>query len=85
MSQLLDSPIEYLKGVGPAKGELLKKELNLFTLHDLLHQFPYRYIDRTQFYQIGELHEESGEVQIKGILRKLATVGEGRKKRLTVV
>lgn len=85
MSQLLDSPIEYLKGVGPAKGELLKKELNLFTLHDLLHQFPYRYIDRTQFYQIGELHEESGEVQIKGILRKLATVGEGRKKRLTGV
>ena len=85
MSQILDSPIEYLKGVGPAKGELLKKELNLFTLHDLLHQFPYRYIDRTQFYQIGELHEESGEVQIKGILRKLATVGEGRKKRLTGV
>ncbi|HMQ63357.1 MAG TPA: ATP-dependent DNA helicase RecG [Flavilitoribacter sp.] len=85
MSQLLDSPIEYLKGVGPAKGELLKKELNLFTVHDLLHQFPYRYIDRTQFYQIGELHEESGEVQVKGILRKLATVGEGRKKRLTGV
>ncbi len=85
MSQLLDSPIEYLKGVGPAKGELLRKELNLFTLHDLLHQYPYRYIDRTQFYRIGDLDEESGEVQLRGVLRRLATVGEGRKKRLSGV
>lgn len=79
---VLDSPIEYLKGVGPAKGDLLKKELNVHTQRDLLLQYPHRYIDRTQFHHIGELSEHSGEVQIRGILRRLTVVGTGRKKRL---
>lgn len=79
---VLDSPIEYLKGVGPAKGDLLKKELNVHTQRDLLLQYPHRYIDRTQFHHIGGLSEHSGEVQIRGILRRLTVVGTGRKKRL---
>jgi ATP-dependent DNA helicase RecG len=78
----LDSDISYLKGVGPKKAELLNKELSIFTFHDLLHQFPHRYIDKTQFHKIGHLREDSGEVQLRGILRRLSTVGEGRKKRL---
>ena len=79
---MLDSPIEYLKGVGPVKGDMLKKELGIFTFRDLLFHFPYRYIDKTKFHQIGQLDEHSGTVQLKGILRRLSVAGEGRKRRL---
>lgn len=78
----LDTAIEYLKGVGPSRADLLKKELSIFSLRDLLYQFPYRYIDKTQFHRIRELSEDSGAVQIRGILRRLSTAGEGRKRRL---
>ena len=57
---LLDSPIEYLKGVGPMRGDLLKKELQIFNFRDLLFQYPYRYIDKTQFHRIIDLTPESG-------------------------
>ncbi|HMQ50086.1 MAG TPA: ATP-dependent DNA helicase RecG [Saprospiraceae bacterium] len=82
MNSGLDLPIEYLKGVGPAKGEMLKKELSIHTCFDLLHHFPYRYIDKTHFHRIIDLDENSGEVQLKGVLRRLSTVGDGRKRRL---
>jgi ATP-dependent DNA helicase RecG len=82
MQDVLDSPIEYLKGVGPKRGELLRKELGIATFGDLLFHFPYRYIDKTQFHHIADLTEESGAIQIKGVLRRLATEGEGRKARL---
>ncbi len=78
----LDQSVAYLKGVGPAKADLLTKELAVFTLRDLLFQFPFRYIDRTQFHQISDLLPESGQVQLKGVLRHLSVQGEGRKKRL---
>jgi ATP-dependent DNA helicase RecG len=81
-SKLLDSPIEYLKGVGPAKAELLKKELGVFTFEDLLLQYPFRHIDRTTFHRIADLSPDSGDVQLRGILRRLETVGGGPKKRL---
>lgn len=81
-SPVLDSPIEYLKGVGPAKGDLLRKELGIHTLWDLLLQYPYRYVDRTQFHRIADLNFDSGLVQLKGVLRRLQQMGEGRKKRL---
>lgn len=82
MNVLLDSPIEYLKGVGPVRGELLKKELQIFTQGDLLFHFPFRYVDRTKFHQIADLNEQSGFVQLKGVLRSVDTIGEGRKRRL---
>lgn len=81
-TKFLDTPIEFLKGVGPVKGELLKKELGIFTFRDFLYHFPYRYIDKTRFHRIGELNEHSGQVLLKGILRRLETLGEGRKKRM---
>lgn len=80
---ILDSPIEYLKGVGPQRGELLKKELQLYTQGDLLFSYPYRYVDKTQFHRIADLNEQSGFVQLRGVLRRLDTLGEGRKKRMT--
>ena len=78
----LDSNIEYLKGVGPQRAEVLKKELGIFTCRDLLFHFPFRYIDRTQFHSIRDIHNEGEQVQVRGILRRLETVGEGRARRL---
>lgn len=82
MTATLDKPLEYLKGVGPARAELLRNELGMHTWRDLLYHFPLRYIDRTRFHRIADLHEQSGQVQLKGILRQLHTAGGGRKRRL---
>ncbi len=82
MIDLLENSIEYLKGVGPTRADLLKKELSIFTFRDLLMHFPFRYVDKTKFHKIRDLREDSGEVQLRGILRRLTMHGEGRKKRL---
>ena len=81
--RFLESPIEYLKGVGPTKGDLLKKELGVFTFSDFLHEFPFRYIDRTKFHKIHNVDDQSGSVQLKGILHQLTVVKSGKKGRLT--
>lgn len=79
--QLLATPIEYLKGVGPHRAELLKKELNLFTFGDLLHHFPFRYIDRTSFYKINQLTPNTQYVQVIGKVMEKNVVGDGKGKR----
>lgn len=81
-NHILDTPIEYLKGIGPKRGELLRKELNIHSFGDLLNQYPFRYVDKTKFHRISELNSQSGNVQIKGVLRRLSVSGQGRKKRL---
>ena len=63
---VLQTPIEYLKGVGPNRASLLRSELGITSYQDLLHFFPNRYIDRTQFYKINNLQANSSEVQIIG-------------------
>ncbi len=78
----LDSNIEFLKGVGPQRAETLKSELGIFTCRDLLYHFPFRYVDRTKFHNIRDVHNEGETVQFRGILRRLETLGEGRAKRL---
>ncbi|MEM6964475.1 MAG: ATP-dependent DNA helicase RecG [Bacteroidota bacterium] len=78
----LDNPIEYLKGVGPTRGDMLKKELGIHTFGDLLRHFPFRYVDKTKFHKIRDINSESNAVQLKGVLRRLTLLGEGRKKRL---
>ncbi len=83
-SNILEQPIEYLKGVGPKKAELLKKELSIFTCGDLLLNFPFRYEDRTKFHKIRDLTEQSDMVQLRGTVRRMDMKGEGRKKRLVV-
>jgi len=80
----LATAIEYLKGVGPAKAELLKKELGLYRFADLLKLYPYRYVDRSRFYQVAEIASAEAEVQLCGRIRNLQEVsGKGRNKRLT--
>ena len=63
---LLQTPIEYLKGVGPNRGELLRKELGIFKYGDLVNFFPNRYIDRTRYFKVNELQNTVSEVQIIG-------------------
>ncbi len=79
----LDTSIEYLKGVGPQRAELLKKELGIFTFGDLLHHFPFRYVDRTKFYTAREATADLPYIQLKGQIRSLVMKGDKRKKYLT--
>ncbi|HMP98180.1 MAG TPA: ATP-dependent DNA helicase RecG [Cyclobacteriaceae bacterium] len=82
MSSFFDTPIEYLKGVGPQRAALLQKELNIFTFGDLIQHYPHRYDDRTKFYAIKELNDELANVQLKGKLIRADFAGSGFKKRL---
>lgn len=79
---ILLTSIEYLKGVGPSRAELLKNELGLFTFKDLLHYFPYKYIDKTRIYKIAQIKNDMPSIQIKGQFLKLVEQGVGRRKRL---
>ncbi|MBE9577334.1 ATP-dependent DNA helicase RecG [Flavobacterium proteolyticum] len=75
---LLETPIEYLKGVGPQRGDLLRKELGIHKYADLLNLFPNRYIDRTRYYKINELQNSNSEVQIVGKIINIKTVEQGK-------
>jgi ATP-dependent DNA helicase RecG len=83
MPGFLDQEIKFLPGVGPKRAELLTKELNIKTFGDLLYYFPYKYIDRTKFYRISEIHAQMPYIQVKGKIRSMETVGTGNKQRLT--
>lgn len=78
----LDTTIEFLKGVGPKRAELFQKELRIFTCEQLLNYYPFRYIDRTRFYKINELHPDLPYVQILGRITSKEIIGEKQKKRL---
>ncbi|MFD2890534.1 ATP-dependent DNA helicase RecG [Flavobacterium chuncheonense] len=79
---LLETPIEYLKGVGPQRGDLLRKELNIHKYGDLLNLYPNRYIDRTRYYKINQLVNSNSEVQVVGKIVNIKTVEQKRGKRL---
>lgn len=79
---ILDSPIEYLKGVGPLKADLLKKELSIFTFGDLLEHFPNRHIDKTTINTIADIRPETDFIQVTGIIDNVAILGEKRSRRL---
>ncbi|MCF1423174.1 ATP-dependent DNA helicase RecG [Mangrovimonas futianensis] len=82
MSSNLQTPIDYLKGVGPNRAELLRKELGIHTYQDLINLFPNRYLDRTQYYKIGQLQRNSSEVQVIGKIIGFKEVAQKRGKRL---
>ncbi|NCC72931.1 MAG: ATP-dependent DNA helicase RecG [Sphingobacteriia bacterium] len=83
--EFLQTPIEYLKGVGPKRAEMLKKELNIFTFDDLLNYFPFRYVDRSKFSSVTEVNNDQNYFQLKGQIIQVQTIGEGRAKRLTAL
>ena len=81
---LLETPIEYLKGVGPNRGALLRKELGIHKYGHLLNFFPNRYIDRTRYYKINELQNNAAEVQIIGKIINVKTVEFGKNQKRLV-
>ncbi|HIN39694.1 MAG TPA: ATP-dependent DNA helicase RecG [Flavobacteriales bacterium] len=81
----LDSPIQFLKGVGPKRGELLKKELGITTYNDLLTFYPFRYVDRSKFYKINEIRSDIPYIQIKGKVISMDSKGKQRGKRLVAL
>jgi len=81
MSSFLETKIEFLKGVGPVRAEVLQKEFGVFTFYDLLTLYPFRYVDRSKFYKIKDITEELPYVQLKGKIIKTETKGEKFTKR----
>lgn len=80
--QIFQTPIEYLKGVGLTRADVLKKELEIFTFEDLLRHFPYKHIDRTRFYKIRDVRDDLPYVQVLARLTHKEIIGEKRTKRL---
>ena len=80
--QILKTPIEYLKGIGSQRAEILKKDLEIFTYADLLQHYPFRYIDRTRFYKIRELNPDLPAIQILGRIVSKEIIGDKHVKRL---
>ena len=79
---ILDNKIEYLKGVGPIRADVLKKELNIYTFYQLLNHFPFRYVDRSKFYTIKEVNSDTSYIQLKGKITNIQKVGKPRSQRL---
>ncbi|MEP7169571.1 MAG: ATP-dependent DNA helicase RecG, partial [Bacteroidota bacterium] len=79
---IFDTPIEFLKGVGPQRAQVLKKELEISTFDDLLHHFPFRYVDRTKIYKINEVNDQMPYIQLKGKIISVTSVGKQRATRL---
>jgi ATP-dependent DNA helicase RecG len=77
---LLETPIEYLKGVGPQRGDLLRKEMNIHKYGDLINLYPNRYIDRTRYFKINQLINSNSEVQIVGKVVHIKTIDQGKGK-----
>ena len=82
VSDIIQTPIDYLKGVGPSRAKLLRSELGVKTFQDLIYLFPRRYIDRTQFYSIGSLLQNSSEIQVIGQITGFREISQKRGKRL---
>jgi ATP-dependent DNA helicase RecG len=83
MGDFLDNTIDYLKGVGESRADLLKKELAIFRFEDLLMHYPFRYVDRSRIYLIREINPDFAYVQLKGRFLSLEPAGENKSRRLT--
>jgi len=83
-NNILNTSIEFLKGVGPKRADILRSELNIYRFRDLLNYFPFRYVDRSKTVQIKEILESLGNVQISVKITKIQELGQPRKKRLLV-
>lgn len=83
IQEYLKTSIEYLKGVGPKRGDLLRKEAEVFTFGDLLEFFPFRYVDRSKYYKVSEVREDLPYVQIRGYIVDVELHGQKRATRMT--
>ena len=84
-NSVLDTPVEFLKGVGPSRADVLKKDLGLFTYQDMLAHYPFRYIDRTKYFKINQINPDSQYIQIIGRVISKKVIGDKRAKRIVAV
>lgn len=82
MFDIATRDIKYLQGVGPQRAAMLNKELGIYSLHDFLYYFPYKYVDRSRLYYIHEIDGNMPYIQLKGEILSFETIGEGRQRRL---
>ena len=83
MNDFLKTPIEFLKGVGPQRADLLRQELGIHTFNDLLQHFPFRYIDRSRYVTVSELSTMETAAQLRGRIIAVSESGTGRMKKLS--
>jgi len=81
---MIDTPIDYLKGIGAMRADVLKKELGIHNALDLITYYPFRYVDKTKFYTIKQITEELPYVQLRGVIDSLQIVGQKQSTRLVV-
>ena len=74
--------IKFVPGIGPNRAAILNKELNIYSLYDLLYYFPYKHIDRSRIYTIREIDGNMPFIQLRGQILSFETIGEGRTRRL---
>ena len=82
MHSFFDTPIEFLKGVGPQRGAILNKELQIFRFSDLVLHYPFRYIDRSKIFRIADIKDDSAWIQVKGKITNISSAGHKRASRL---
>lgn len=83
MNDFLLTPIEFLKGVGPQRAELLRQEIGVYNFNDLLNYFPFRYVNRSQYHKVSDLPYIDSYAQLKGRIIHVAESSLGRQKKLT--
>ncbi len=84
LPHILDTPIEYLKGIGPSRAEALRKETGVSSFGEMLHYYPFRYVDRSKFYTVSEIDSDAAWLQLKGKITSIQTIGKGRTSRLVM-
>ena len=82
-TDLLQTPIEFLKGVGEKRGAVLRKEFDIHTFNDLLYYFPYRHIDKSHVYHVSDIVNDGGYILLRGTISNIRIVGQLRAQRLT--
>ncbi|MBW6459438.1 MAG: ATP-dependent DNA helicase RecG [Bacteroidales bacterium] len=85
MKTFLETPVEFLKGVGPKRAELLKKEVDIHTFGDLISYYPFRYVDRSRIYKIKEIEPDLAYVQLRGTITQVRIIGEKRARRMSAI
>ena len=84
-TDLLQTPIEFLKGVGEKRGAVLRKEFGIQTFNDLLYYFPYRHIDKSHVYKVSDIVNDGGYILLRGKIQNVRIVGQMRAQRLTAM
>jgi len=85
MKTFLETPVEFLKGVGPKRAELLKKEVDIHTFGDLISYYPFRYVDRSRIYKVKEIEPDLAYVQLRGTISQVRIIGEKRARRMSAI